>query len=66
MNVCTFFGHRDCPSTIIHPLEEVIVDLIVNHDVEMFYVGNQGQFHAYTRDRLCNIPLCRVEDDTLF
>lgn len=49
MNACTFFGHKDCPPMIIPSLEEVITDLIVNHDVDMFYVGNQGHFDAYVR-----------------
>lgn len=30
MEVCTFFGHRDCPETIKPHLREVLVDLIVN------------------------------------
>lgn len=46
MSVCTFFGHRECPDTIKPKLQEVLVDLIINHDVDMFYVGNQGQFDA--------------------
>ena len=49
---CTFFGHRDCPETIKPKLREVIVDLITNHDVDMFYVGNQGQFDAYVHSEL--------------
>lgn len=49
MKACTFFGHKDCPSTIIPLLEAVIMELINDHNVEMFYVGNQGQFDAYVR-----------------
>ena len=44
MLTCTFFGHRDCPDTIRTKLREVLVELIANHGVEMFYVGNQGRF----------------------
>ena len=44
MLICTFFGHRDCPDTIRTKLREVLVELIANHGVEMFYVGNQGRF----------------------
>ena len=44
MPACTFFGHKDCPDTIRNKLQTVLVDLIVNHGVDMFYVGNQGQF----------------------
>ena len=49
---CTFFGHRDCPGTIKPSLREVLVYLITNHDVDMFYVGHQGQFDAYVHSEL--------------
>ena len=49
---CTFFGHRDCPETIKPKLRDVLVDLITNHDVDMFYVGHQGQFDAYVHSEL--------------
>ena len=52
MLACTFFGHRDCPETIKPRLREVLVDLITNHGVDMFYVGNQGQFDAYAHSEL--------------
>ena len=52
MATCTFFGHRDCPETIKPKLREVLVDLITNHDVDMFYVGHQGQFDAYVHSEL--------------
>ena len=52
MAVCTFFGHRDCPESIKPKLREVLVDLITNHDVDMFYVGHQGQFDAYVHSEL--------------
>ena len=44
MSACTFFGHRDCPSSIKPKLREVLIDLIENHAVDMFYVGQQGAF----------------------
>ena len=44
MSACTFFGHRDCPSSIKPKLREVLVDLIENRAVDMFYVGQQGAF----------------------
>lgn len=44
MASCTFFGHHDCPSSIKEKLYETIIDLIENHDVSMFYVGNHGSF----------------------
>ncbi len=46
MSACTFFGHRECPDSIKIKLQEVLIDLITNNDVDMFYVGNQGQFDA--------------------
>lgn len=44
MAACTFFGHRDCPSSIKGKLHEEIERLICNHGVETFYVGTQGSF----------------------
>ena len=49
MSECTFFGHRECPDFIKSKLREVLIDLITNHDVDMFYVGNQGRFDAIVR-----------------
>ena len=46
MSACTFFGHHDCPSSIKPKLREVLTDLIENHAVDMFYVGQQGSFDA--------------------
>ena len=50
MLACTFFGHSDCPETIRPNLQAVLIDLIVNQNIEMFYVGNQGQFDAIVRN----------------
>jgi uncharacterized phage-like protein YoqJ len=44
MSVCTFFGHRDSPEGIEAKLRDVLVDLINNKGVDMFYVGHQGRF----------------------
>ena len=52
MAACTFFGHRDCPDDIKPKLRAVLIDLIINHDVDMFYVGHQGQFDAYVHSEL--------------
>ncbi len=54
MATCTFFGHRDCPGDMASELRAVLVDLITSQGVEMFYVGNQGQFDAL---------VCRVLGD---
>ena len=49
MPVCTFFGHRECPDSIKIQLRDVLINLITNHDVDMFYVGNQGRFDTIVR-----------------
>ena len=50
--ICTFFGHRNCPEEIGLSLESTIIDLIENKDVDMYYVGNQGQFDYMVRKTL--------------
>ena len=54
---CTFFGHRDCPSSIKPKLCEVLIDLIENYAVDMFYVGRQGAFDAIVRSVLKELVL---------
>ena len=49
---CTFFGHRECPDSIKPQLKGVLIDLITNHNVDTFYVGNQGRFDAIVRSVL--------------
>ena len=41
---CTFFGHRNATEKIKPELRAVIIDLIKNHNVKTFYVGNHGNF----------------------
>lgn len=48
-----FFGHSECPETIKPKLCEVLIDQITSHDVDIFYVGNQGRFGAIVRCGLC-------------
>lgn len=55
MVACTFFGHRDCPDSLKSRLQSVVIDLITNHDVDMFYVGNQGGFDSLVRGILREI-----------
>ena len=52
MAACTFFGHRDCPEMIKPKIREALVDLITKHNVDMFYVGHQGQFDYYVHGEL--------------
>lgn len=44
MKTCTFFGNKDAPSDIRPLIRATIIDLIENHNVDTFYVGNQGAF----------------------
>jgi len=46
MSVCTFFGHRDCPSSIKPLLRQTLCELIEKDGVESFYVGNHGKFDS--------------------
>lgn len=52
MPACTFFGHHDCPPSIKPKLREVLIDLIENQSVDMFYVGNKGAFDRLVRSAL--------------
>lgn len=44
MSVCTFFGHRDTSWEIEAKVMEALRELIVNMNVDVFYIGNQGNF----------------------
>jgi len=46
---CTFFGHRFIPKEIEPTLRATLIHLIENHDVNLFYVGNQGGFDCMVR-----------------
>ena len=56
MYACAFLGHRDCPESIKEKLFLEIENLIVNENVNAFYVGTQGAF-----DRLVYEVLCELE-----
>ena len=67
MAKCTFFGHRDSPSSIRGVLSAEIERLINKKDVNTFYVGTQGNFDrmAYSvlaelRKRYQHIKVYRV------
>ena len=44
MAECTFFGHRDCPDSIEPILRKTIEKLIVDNGVNVFLVGDSGNF----------------------
>ena len=46
---CTFFGHRFEPQKIEPTLRSTLIDLI---EVDLFYVGNHGDFDAMVRRTL--------------
>ena len=46
MRSCTFFGHRDAPESIRYDLKQVLIDLIENKGVTIFYVGHNGKFDS--------------------
>ena len=52
MSICTFFGHRDCPEAIKPKLREVLIELIENRSVNLFYVGRQGNFDSMVKSVL--------------
>ena len=67
MSACTFFGHRDCPSSIRGALTAEIERLITEKAVDTFYVGTHGSFDrmAYAalvelRHRYSHIKVYRV------
>ncbi len=49
---CTFFGHRDTPKEIELTLKSALIDLIENKGVDLFYVGNEGNFDFLVRECL--------------
>ena len=55
MSVCTFFGHRDCPSSIEPNLKQALIHLIDAQSVDTFYVGNHGAFDAMVRSTLAEL-----------
>lgn len=61
MAVCTFFGHRECPSEIDSALKDTINELIVDNGVKCFYVGASGEFDRVVFRAL--VELKRTYDD---
>ncbi len=50
--ICTFFGHKNTSDSVKPKLYEVLTDLILNHQADLFYVGNQGRFDSIVRNTL--------------
>lgn len=51
-NICTFFGHSNCPCTISDCLETILVNLIEEKSVNRFLVGDKGQFDLIVHSKL--------------
>ena len=52
MKTVTFFGHKDTPKETEPTLRATLLDLIINKNVSVFYVGNNGNFDAMVRNQL--------------
>lgn len=52
---CTFFSHSNTPDDIQPKLEKTIVDLIKNYGVDIFYVGNHGNFDFIVKNTLMKL-----------
>ena len=48
----TFFGHKDTPKKIEPTLRSTLIDLIENKNVNVFYVGNNGNFDTMVHRQL--------------
>ena len=48
----TFFGHKDTPKETEPTLRATLLDLIINKNANVFYVGNNGNFDAMVRRQL--------------
>lgn len=48
----TFFGHKDTPKEIEPTLRSTLIDLIENKNLNVFYVGNNGNFDTMVRRQL--------------
>ena len=55
MNACTFIGHRSCPKNIKEKLFLEIENLIINKNVDTFFVGTHGSFDKYVYETLSEL-----------
>ncbi|MBQ3137859.1 MAG: hypothetical protein IJB74_10325 [Clostridia bacterium] len=79
MKACTFFGETDAATDIRYDLKQVLIDLIENEGVSLFYVGDEGNFDKMVRTELklfstvyehirfsvliCNIPYTELTEE---
>lgn len=57
MYTCIFFGHRDSPESLQPRLYEATEQLILQHQVNRFFVGHQGAFDRMAADILSRLAL---------
>ena len=55
MITCTFFGHRDAPCEIKQKVKDAVVELITQHNVELFLVGDSGGFDRIVKSVLAEL-----------
>ena len=55
--ICTFFGHKDTPKETEPTLRATLLDLIINKNVTVFFVGNNGNFDAMVRRQLKDLSV---------
>ena len=55
MSTCTFFGHRSVTQKTEPALRSTLIRLIEENGVELFYVGNNGEFDATVRRVLLDL-----------
>lgn len=54
---CTFFGHHDCPTSIKRKLQDILIHLIEQEHVNLFYIGNHGIFDDMAYSVLLELTL---------
>lgn len=52
MKTCTFFGHRDTKKEVEPILRNTLENLIINKNVDLFYIGNHGNFDIMVKNIL--------------
>ena len=50
MKSCTFFGHRDTKKEIEPIIKSTLIELIEKNNVNIFYVGNNGNFDMIVKN----------------
>ena len=62
---CCFFGHRDTPSDVYPIVVAVIKRIVVEQDVQTFYVGSHGNFDRITTSAVRDVKADHPEIELL-